>query len=252
MPLSKNTEKYVRSLSQKKFRQLHNRFIGEGDKLVKEILSNESIKIEILFALEEWYAENEQLVKSRQSKVEIVSSKELRKISQLKTPNQVLVVAEQLDVQLNPKDVQSSWSLYLDRIQDPGNMGTLLRIADWFDIRTVFYAPSSAETYNPKVIQASMGAFLRVQHIEMEFEDLQQQFPDLPTYATVMNGTSVHDAKNNQKGIITLGNEGKGIASEIIAKTDHKITIPSYGKSKMESLNVAVAAGIICAVLKKK
>lgn len=252
MPLSKNTEKYIRSLSQKKFRQLYNKFIGEGDKLVKEILINQRIKIEILLALEEWYEENEHLVKSRPLKVQIVTTKELQKISQLKTPNQVLVVAEQLEVQLNPEKVESDWSLYLDRIQDPGNMGTLLRIADWFDIRTVFCAPNSAEIYNPKVIQASMGAFLRVQFLEIDFEPLMQQFPYLPTYATVMDGKSIHDKDQEfPKGLIILGNEGKGIAPEIIAKASHRISIPRYGKSQMESLNVAVAAGIICASLKK-
>lgn len=253
MPLSKNTEKYIRSLSQKKFRQLHNRFIGEGDKLVKEILLNQRIKIEILLALEEWYEENEQLVKSRPLKVQIVTTKELQKISQLKTPNQVLVVAEQLEVQLNREEVESGWSLYLDRIQDPGNMGTLLRIADWFDIRTVFCAPNSAEIYNPKVVQASMGAFLRIQFLEIKFDKLIQQFPKLATYATVMNGKSIHeDSQNFPKGLIILGNEGKGIAPEIIAQASHRISIPRYGKSQMESLNVAVAAGIICANLKKQ
>jgi len=251
MSLSKNTEKYVRSLSQKKFRQLYNKFIGEGDKLVKEILSNERIKVEILLALKEWYVENEQLVKSRHLEVQIITSKELQKISQLKTPNQVLVVAEQLETSLNSEKVKSDWSLYLDRIQDPGNMGTLLRIADWFDIRTIFCAPNSAEIYNPKVIQASMGAFLRVQCLEISFEDLIQQFPHLPIYATVMNGASIHDSKNHPKGILILGNEGQGIAPEIIAKASHRIKIPRYGNSQMESLNVAVAAGIICAVLKK-
>ncbi|MEM6701050.1 MAG: TrmH family RNA methyltransferase, partial [Bacteroidota bacterium] len=154
MPLSKNTEKYIRSLSQKKFRQLHHRFIGEGDKLVKEILLNQRIKIEILLALREWHEENEYLVKSRPLKVQIVTIKELQRISQLKTPNQVLVVAEQLATQLNSDEIKLDWSLYLDRIQDPGNMGTLLRIADWFDIRTIFCAPNSAEIYNPKVIQS--------------------------------------------------------------------------------------------------
>ncbi|MEO1256221.1 MAG: TrmH family RNA methyltransferase, partial [Bacteroidota bacterium] len=107
------------------------------------------------------------------------------------------------------------------------------------------------EIYNPKVIQASMGAFLRVPFFEMSFANLVQQFPNIPTYATVMNGQSIHELQQYSKGIIILGNEGKGIDSEIITKSDYQISIPRYGKSRMESLNVGVAAGIITAILKR-
>lgn len=251
MSLSKNTEKYIRSLSQKKFRHQYNKFIAEGDKLVKEILRYNNAKLEILLAIEEWYFKNEELIRESGVEVTIVSTKVLQKVSQLKTANQVLLVAEQLHPKLEESIVKNDWSLYLDRIQDPGNMGTILRIANWFNIQHVFCSLGCAEIYNPKVIQSSMGAFLRVQCIDLELVDFRKQFPDVPIYATAMNGKSIYEMDKKKGGLIIMGNEGQGVDEEILRTVEQKISIPSYGKSEMESLNVAMATGIICAELRR-
>ncbi|NJL74510.1 MAG: RNA methyltransferase [Saprospiraceae bacterium] len=176
---------------------------------------------------------------------------ELKQISQLATPNQVLVVAKQFQPKINQHTVNNDWSLYLDRIQDPGNMGTILRIADWFGIQHVFCSPDCVELYNSKVIQSSMGAFLRVNMITIEFEALRATFPHLPILGTVVEGgQSIFHYQTTQHGLIVMGNESQGVSAHIHAQASHLITIPSRGGSGMESLNVAVATGIICGTLR--
>jgi TrmH family RNA methyltransferase len=251
MPLSKSKEKYIRSLHLKKNRDQNSNFIAEGEKLAKEILSAPHIQIESILAQKGWITNNSHLINGLDGRVEIVNVAELKLISQLTTPNQVLIVAKQLSPSIKEKIVASDWSLYLDRIQDPGNMGTILRIADWFGIKHVFCSPDSVELYNSKVIQASMGAFLRVNVIAIDFQHIKQQFPDLPVLATVVDkGTSVFHYQAVQHGIIIMGNESQGISNELLNQATHQITIPSQGGSGMESLNVAVATGIICGTLR--
>ncbi|MEM9884927.1 MAG: RNA methyltransferase [Bacteroidota bacterium] len=251
MSLSKNTEKYIRSLSQKKFRQQHNKFIGEGEKLVAEILQTDAVKVEILLATKEWWLKNEGRYSFDLIQVKIVEVKELRKVSQLKTPNQVLVVAKKISYKIKAQTLENSWSIYLDQVRDPGNMGTIIRIAEWFGVSHLFCSLNSADIYNPKVIQASMGAFLRIPIIEIELEKLLDLAPKIPTYATVLGATSVYEQNFSPKGILVMGNESKGIAEEQLAKLNHRISIPSYGKSQMESLNVAVATAVICGEIRR-
>ncbi len=250
MPLSKNKEKYIRNLSLKKNRQVYNNFIAEGTKLAHEILTTPNILIEAIFAQKGWVLTNKNLLIPHETIVEQVTQQELKQISQLTTPNQVLIIAKQPDVKLNTAVITKDWSLYLDRIQDPGNMGTILRIANWFGIEHVFCSPDSVEVYNFKVVQASMGAFLRVKVIPIEFELLKQQFPEVPTYAALLEGRSVFQPMLSATGIIVMGNEGQGLSPSILAQVDYPITIPAYGTHDMESLNVAVSTGIICAALR--
>ena len=251
MPLSKNTEKYIRSLSQKKFRQQYNRFLAEGEKLVNEILQNSAVKVEILLATNEWWTKNEGLYGLKDIRVEIVTEKELKKVSQLKTPNQVLVLAEKMENQIDDEKLKNNWSIYLDRIQDPGNMGTIIRIADWFGMTHLFCSPDSADIYNFKVIQSTMGAFLRVPIIEIELEKLLQIAPNVPSYAAVLGASSIYQQHLPEAGILVMGNESKGIASAHLSKIQHHISIPSYGNSQMESLNVAVATAVICGEIRR-
>jgi RNA methyltransferase, TrmH family len=175
----------------------------------------------------------------------------LKLISNLTTPNKVLVVAKKTTPQYNNEIMGKSFCFYLDGIQDPGNLGTILRIADWFSIPYVFCSPNTVELWNPKVIQASMGAFLRVHSSEITFEELTNRFPELPIFAAILRGNNIFETVIKpdfpRRGIVIIGNEGQGISADLIEKAQFKITIPGGGGA--ESLNAAVSTGIIAAVL---
>lgn len=250
MPLSKNKEKYIRSLSAKKNRTLHQNFILEGEKLVIDVLTNNRVEVEAIFALPDWISQHQVLLEGKSRWIEPISPRELKAISSLTTPNQVLMIAKQLEQQIDPQIVKTDWSLYLDRIQDPGNMGTILRIANWFGIRHIFCDPATVELYNPKVIQASMGAFQHVVVLPMVFEVFQQQFPNVPTYSTVFDGQSIFQPLPSSNGLVIFGNEGNGIHESLCTKVDYALSIPAHSSNAMESLNVAVATGIVCSVLR--
>jgi len=146
--------------------------------------------------------------------------------------------------------VQNDLSLFLDGIQDPGNMGTILRIADWFGIAHVFCANGCVDVYNSKVVQSSMGAFLRVKAIPSSYEAIKADFPTLPSYATTLHGANVFTNELTSNGLIMIGNEGKGLSEALIHAANHRITIPSFSESGAESLNAGVATGIICAAFR--
>ena len=214
--LSKTKLKYIQSLSQKKFRLQEGLFIAEGPKLVNDLLEMKNAAIQEIFALKEWIEDNRKVADSI-TVVEITSI-ELEKISQLATPNQVLAVAKQFAIDEN-SEVKSKITLALDNIQDPGNMGTIIRIADWYGIDQIICNNQSADMYNPKVIQSTMGSIARV------------------------NGDDVTAMPKIKEGIIVIGNESKGISDDVLKLINKKITIPQKGKA--ESLNAAVATGII-------
>ena len=248
MLLSKAKLKYIVSLKATKIRQKYGVFIVEGDKMVQEVLTLKSIEIEWICSLETWIEDNNSLLRPFFDKIITVSEAELKQLSNLTTPNKVLIIAKIPTPQYQTTVVQKSFSLYLDGIQDPGNMGTILRIADWFSIPYVFCSKTCVDVWQPKVVQASMGAFARVQAIEMDFFDLKNKMPDVPIFAAILRGANIFE-KNDlpQKGIIVIGNEGHGISKDIIAASDFKITIPGGGGA--ESLNAAVSTGIIVATL---
>jgi TrmH family RNA methyltransferase len=245
--LSKAKIKYIRSLHRKKYRQRYNKFIAEGTKIVGEILNHPKMEVEMIIATAEWidalpFSNGKTLV------IE-ASQKELVEISTLSTPNEVLLVASPLSNIANNHEINQTVSLFLDGIQDPGNLGTILRIADWFGIHHVFLGTGTVDAYNPKVVQASMGAFLRINCIEISGEQLFEQFPDTKIMGADMQGKNVFQLQQEEKkGIIVIGNEGNGISELMRNKIKHWISIPSQGGA--ESLNAAVAAGIICGVMK--
>lgn len=249
MPISKNSIKYVQSLRQKKFRQKYNNFVIEGDKIAIEVLQS-SLPIKVVYALKDWLEEHKSLLNVLNCPVEEVSSIELKKISDLKTPNKVLLIAEMPSPEMEPSMVQNDLSLFLDGIQDPGNMGTILRIADWFGIAHVFCANGCVDVYNSKVVQSSMGAFLRVKAIPSSYEAIKADFPTLPSYATTLHGANVFTNELTSNGLIMIGNEGKGLSEALIHAANHRITIPSFSESGAESLNAGVATGIICAAFR--
>lgn len=249
--LSKAKISYVQSLKQKKFRQKYNNFLVEGDKSARELLELSHAEVEFVFALPDWAEKNTSLVRKYGEKLLIVTSIELKKISQLKTPNQVLVVARQLDAAWSKEKVSQGFSLYLDGIQDPGNMGTILRIADWFGIEYVFCSKECADIYNPKVIQSTMGAFMRVKAPQIELSALKSEFPDLPILGALMDGESIYSLDKLAAGILVIGNEGRGISEKTQILLTHQITIPAPVGSGAESLNAGVATGIIVSQLLK-
>ncbi|WP_421949138.1 TrmH family RNA methyltransferase [Phaeodactylibacter xiamenensis] len=249
MPVSKNTIKYIQSLRQKKFRQKYDKFVVEGDKMVRELLEHRSEWVETLFALPNWmeHLPPQQWPPALQAIT--VSENELSRLSLLKTPNQALALVRQPQYELNADALNGQLALFLDDLQDPGNMGTLLRLADWFGISTVICSPNCVEVFNPKVIQASMGAFLRVSTIVADFGAVLNAAPDLTIFGADMEGGNIFQADLPKTGVLVIGNEGAGITPAVMEKVTHRVSIPRGKGGGAESLNAAVAAGIIIGVL---
>jgi TrmH family RNA methyltransferase len=238
--ITKNQVKYIQSLGQKKSRDIENRFIAEGPKLVNELLTTENCRVVQLLALKGWIDENPNA--GYDAEVIELSEAELEKISQLTTPNQVLAVIEKIEWKNDP-EIKGNISLTLETIQDPGNMGTIIRLADWFGIKNIFCSADCADVYNPKVVQATMGSLSRVR---VEYTDILswlRENKDVPIYAAVLDGRDITKMEKISEGIIVIGNESKGINKEMQKLANVQITIP--GKGKAESLNAAVATGII-------
>ncbi|MCH2082821.1 MAG: RNA methyltransferase [Saprospiraceae bacterium] len=248
--ISKNTIKYLRSLHLKKFRQKYNKFIVEGDKICREFLQQSRFKLNALYATDYWIKTNENLINVYQQQCFNISDRELKQISALSTPNQVILIAEMDDRPIDYRKVENSWALYLDGLQDPGNVGTILRIANWFGVDYVFTSMDTVEIFNPKVVQASMGAFLRVHTEKIDLGDLKaQMIEDFPIIGTVLDGENIYHYQGPKNGIIVIGNEGSGIKKENMNFLSHRLTIPSISQTGMESLNAGVASGIVCALL---
>jgi TrmH family RNA methyltransferase len=237
--ISKSQLKYIQSLGQKKYRDEAGVFIAEGPKLVKELLQSKNTGFIHLYALEEWIRINEKLVKGID--VTIIDEIELERISQLKTPNQVMAVIKKYELQ-EPL-TKGKISLVLDAIQDPGNLGTIIRIADWFAIPQIICSPDCADVYNQKVVQATMGSIARVKVFYTGLSGWIKQQDKIRVYITMLEGKDVTKMDPLTEGLIIIGNESKGISDELLPYANERITIPKKGKA--ESLNAAVATGII-------
>jgi TrmH family RNA methyltransferase len=246
--ISKNKSKFITSLQKKKNRDEENLFLIEGDKLVREFL-NANIRLKILAAKPEFInslpAEKLRLV----DETETVSFEELRLLSSLKTPHNALAVVEKRNPEFEQSVIFRQLSVALDGVQDPGNLGTIIRAAAWFGISSVICSGDSVDVYNPKVIQATMGAIL---HVHVYYTDLSVFLADartkkIPVYGTMLEGDSLYAHKLGEKGIILLGNESKGISTDLIPYISDRIFIPGIGSSKpgIESLNVGMAASIV-------
>lgn len=246
MKLSNAQLKYVKSLHLGKFRQKYHNFMVEGAKMAAEVLTDGRLEVEAIFATPEWADEHAFFTEKYSDKCHIIAGEELKKISTLTTPNQVIIILKQPDYQLDSYEAKGL-SLYLDDIRDPGNMGTILRIADWFGIGWVFCSENCVELYNPKTIQATMGAFLRVKCMSLPFFDLKKNRPELPVYGAVLEGDSVFETNLSVPALLVIGNESKGISSELLPHIKYKISIPKGSSGGAESLNAAVATGILCA-----
>ncbi len=240
--LSKTHSKYIQSLHQKKFRDADNVFIAEGSKVVLELLrSGKFVCIEIL-GLQEWLHQNEALLRKYfNGPLEVVEQHELGKISLLTTPNLVLAVFKKAAA--SAVTAKGKINLLLDNVQDPGNMGTIIRIADWFGVSNVICSLHSAEMYNPKVVQSTMGSLGRVNVVCTELVEWIQHNDAVKVYAAALHGKNIQELNGLKEGLIVIGNESKGISEEILTLAAERITVPKFGEA--ESLNAAVATGII-------
>lgn len=247
MALTKNKIKFIKSLEQKKFRQKHNCFIVEGEKMVLELLASNCKVIELYQTID---FQSKNYFKNPIT----ITNEELRKITLLKTPNNVLAIAEIFTS--NIKTPQNELSLVLDDIKDPGNLGTIIRTANWFGIKQIYCSMETADVYNPKVVQSTMGALFRTNITYCNIEQLITQAKEqkIPVYGTLLSGSNIYEHKLSNSGYIVLGNESKGISPNIEALIDHKIKIPSYAAhdEQMESLNVAIANAIVLAEFKRQ
>ncbi len=241
--LSKKIVKYIQSLSHKKFRAEEGVFIAEGQKVVGEFLRSENMKCTLVCAEKSWLLENESLLKNiSPEKIFETDEHWLKTISQVKTPNKVLAVFKKKDEE-EAESVAGKISIMLDDLQDPGNLGSIIRIADWFAIENIICSKSSVDCYNPKVVQATMGSLSRVNVFYTDIENFIQENKKVKVFATTLSGASIFKLPEIKEGIILIGNESKGIHENILKLCPHQITIPRLGHA--ESLNAAVACGII-------
>ncbi len=252
--LSHSQIKYVQSLQQKKFRRQYGVFLAEGEKIISELLQSH-FEMEGVYALADWLQENSHQIPDG-LKVFETSQKDLERISGLKTPNKVLAVVKTPTDESAPTS-QKGLSLVLDKVQDPGNLGTIIRTADWFGIRQVICSPDTAEVFSPKVVQASMGSFLRVRVYYTELKPfLEKAAGETPIYGAFLEGEDLWEVEVKNKGILVIGNESKGISPEVAALVQKKVRIHGGKKpgkpDAAESLNASVAAGILMAWLSRK
>lgn len=248
MSLSNNKIKYIRSLKEKKYRNLHNTFVAEGVKVIIDLLKTCECQLiaalpEILHAYPELKAEE----------VILASNDELKKATLLKTAPPIIAVFHQRSLNINNIEIDNKLSIVLDGVQDPGNVGTIIRIADWFGIESVICSEDCADIFNPKTVQATMGSLARVSVTYTDLKKLLDQ-SRLPVYGTLLSGKNIYSEQLSDKGLIIMGSEGKGISDEIAKYINYKLYIPEYpiGSDSPDSLNVAVATAIVCSEFRRR
>lgn len=236
--ISKNQIKFVRQLEQKKNRRKEGLFVAEGPKVVGDLL-RAGFKAHSIFATNEWVHQGQAFQE--------VNEEELRRVSFLQHPQQVLALFEMPTRQLTEVPILS---IALDDVQDPGNLGTIIRIADWFGITTIYCSENTADAWSPKVVQATMGSIARVNII---YTNLQTLIKDakVPVYGTLLDGENIYTQDLTKEGIIVMGNEGNGISTEIRQLINRKLLIPQFHEGP-ESLNVAIATAITCSEFRRR
>ena len=250
---SKNKQKWVRSLAIKKYRDREGCFIAEGPKVVEELLV--AYKPLLFVATHEWAESQPNL----DAETYILSAEELARVSLMQAPQQVLAVFHKPTEGNVPlslgKELSSQLVLLLDGIQDPGNLGTIVRVANWFGITHLVCSPDTADVYSPKVVQATMGALSKVGvHYTKLTEFLDTVSPEIPIYGTFLEGKNIYEAPLTSGGLIIMGNEGQGISPEVAEHVNHKLYIPPFplGNTHVESLNVAIATAITIAEFRRR
>ncbi len=255
--LSKNKIKFINSIKKKKYREIHQCFFVEGEKMVDELLKSDLQIIEI-FSTQDWLHNNQDITTLKKHfEITEITENELKKISSLSTPNKVLAIANQPSNPLNFNAIQSELSLFLDNIHDPGNLGTIIRIADWFGIKNIFCSQESVDLFNPKVVQSTMGSIFRVNvhYVDsIKFLSELNTITDYNIYGTFLEGDNIYNEKLSPSGLIIMGSESHGISNEIKPFIHKKLFIPGYPKDlrTTESLNISVATSILCSEFRRR
>jgi len=242
--ISKNQIKRIQSLHRKKERDELRLFLVEGVKTIRELLMLRPELVKEVFATEDFINDNLALLKKADIAFNAVIERELEQISSMTTPNKVIAICSYFNESKGGFDFKKNFTLYLDDIRDPGNLGTIIRLADWYGISEIYCSLTSCELYNPKVIQSTMGAFMRVKVTYISLAELVTVNEIKSVYGAVLNGKDVYKEQLNN-GLIIIGNEGSGINKENLKLINRPITIPSHEGSGTESLNAAMATAII-------
>lgn len=256
MPISKNKIKWIHSLEMKKYRKETGCFLAEGPKLVGELLHGFSCQL--IAATPQWL----NVMRGQLPSCEVieVTDEELAKASLQKSPQQVLAIFSlpeemRMEAATMPMDAaREGLCLALDGVQDPGNLGTIIRLADWFGIEHIFCSHATADAFSPKCVQATMGALARVKLHYTSLPELITALPDVPVYATLLDGENIYTQPLTHNGLIIMGNEGNGISEEVRGMVNRKLFVPNYPptRSTSESLNVAIATAIVCAEFRRQ
>ena len=243
--LSKNKIKYIRSLELKKNRKEEKVFVAEGHKLVNDLMGH--FPCRLLTGTAEWFS-------SHADEVIEVGQEELSRVSLQKTPQEVLAIFEQPVYESDSKVISKSLCLALDNIQDPGNLGTIIRLADWFGIEDIFCSTGTVDVFNPKTVQATMGAIARVKVHYCDLPKLISSLKGIPVYGTFLDGNVIYSETLSANGLIVMGNEGNGISREVEALINRRLYIPNYPQERetSESLNVAIATAVVCAEFRRR
>jgi TrmH family RNA methyltransferase len=236
--ISKNQIKFVRQLEQKKYRRKEGLFVAEGPKVVGDLL-RAGFNAQEIYATKEW--------NNNGMHAQEVTDEELRKVSFLQHPQQVLALFEIPTTKISS---DSALSLALDDVQDPGNLGTIIRIADWFGISTIYCSENTVDAWSPKVVQATMGSIARVNIVYTDLKELIRN-AKVPVYGTLLDGQNIYTQELSQDGIIVMGNEGNGISQAIRPLINRKLLIPQFHEGP-ESLNVAIATAITCSEFRRR
>lgn len=248
--ISRTRIKWIKSLEMRKYRLQEKAFVAEGPKLVGELLPYSTPLY--IAATKDWLDANRYLLRAVKE-VDEVSQTELERASLLRTPQSVLAVMPIPERRLDISSLQKKLVIALDSVQDPGNLGTILRIADWFGIHEVLCSEGTADVYNPKCVQSCMGALARVKVFYCNLPEVLGQV-EMPVFGTFLDGTDIYKEELSQQGIIVMGNEGNGISQPVAKLVNRRLYVPNYPKGSLttESLNVAVATGIVCAEFRRR
>lgn len=250
--LTKAQLQFVQRLQQKKFRLSEGLYLAEGTKIAEELLHS-GRPLHAIYALNSWIEKNRELSNFPTDMVNEVSADELKKMSSLSSPNEVICVVPLSYPSFDASALKGKLSLVLDTVQDPGNFGTIIRIADWFGIEQVYCSETCVDLYNPKVIQSTMGSFLRCQVIYADpivvIDSAHHQ--KIMTYAAALGGENMHELQLSREALLVMGNESKGISQEVLERVKQLIRIPSFGKGGVDSLNVSIATAILCAEFRR-
>lgn len=244
--LSKSEKTLFNSLKDRKSRLSEQLYLAEGSRLVLDLLDSVPDQVYKLVANPEWIQRNKRIVNTIDAPIVELPEMQLQAVSTLKTTTEVMAVMKWPDFK-HLRNYRESYVLYLDRINDPGNLGTIIRTADWFGLYRIYCSPDSVDVFNNKCVQASMSGVCRVEVIQKSWNEMMESFSGIIKFAAMVGGEPYTQFKNESLQLICIGNEANGLSEDIINSCDYKISIPKAGNSKSESLNAAIAASILMA-----